>query len=123
SVGPVLYDQFGSAAAGNPYDVTSQDFETSLDAADSEAADDVSIQAGLTWTIDGIDVDGEYFARDGETPVPTGFNVRFYANDPATNLPGALASGAERLNQSYSSLGTAPGDEQVTLSPPVTLGS
>ena len=32
-------------------------------------------------------MDGEYFSRDGETPVPTGFNVRFYASDPTTNLP------------------------------------
>jgi PASTA domain len=118
----VLYDQFGSQATANPYDITSQDFETSLDAADSEAADDFAIQAGLIWTIDTIDVDGEYFSRDGETPVPTGFNVRFYANDLATNLPGAPASGAERLNQAYTSIGSSPGDVQVTLNPPVALG-
>ena len=55
--------------------------------------------------------------------MPTGFNVRFYANDPATNLPSALAPGGERLNQPYTSLGTSPGDVQITLSPPVTLGA
>jgi hypothetical protein len=122
-VGPVLYDQLGNPAGGNPYDITSQDFETSLDEADSEAADDFVIQAGLNWTLDGIDVDGEYFSRDGETPVPTGFNVRFYANDPTTNLPSAPAPGGERLDQPYASFGTSPGDVQITLSPPVTLGA
>jgi hypothetical protein len=122
-VGPVLYDQFGNQATSNPYDITSQDFETSLDEGDSEAADDFTIQAGLDWTIDTIDVDGEYFSRDGVPPVPTGFNVRFYANDPATNLPGAPASGAQRLNEAYTSLGESPGDVQVTLSPPVALAA
>ena len=68
-------------------------------------------------------MDGEYFSRDGETPVPTGFNVRVYASDPATNLPSSLASGGERLNQPYESFGTSPGDVQITLSPPVTLGA
>jgi len=119
----VLYDQFGNPAGGAPYDITSQDFETSLDAADSEAADDFTVQAGLTWTIDAIDADGEYFSRDSEIPVPNGFNVRFYANDPATNLPSAPAPGSERLSQAYTSLGMSPGDVQVTLSPPVTLGA
>jgi hypothetical protein len=121
SVGPVLYDQFGNPAAGNPYDITSQDFEPSLDAADSEAADDFVITAGLVWKVDAIDLDGEYFSRDAETPVPTGFNVRFWANDAATNLPSTQASGSERLNQAYTSLGASPGDVQVTLSPPVML--
>jgi hypothetical protein len=79
------------------------------------------ITAGLIWSVDAIDLDGEYFSRDAETPVPTGFNVRFWANDPATNLPSAQAAGSERLNQAYTSLGTSPGDVQVTLSPPVTL--
>jgi hypothetical protein len=47
--------------------------------------------------------------------------VRFWANDPVTNLPSTQAAGSERLNQAYTSLGTAPGDVQVTLSPSVTL--
>lgn len=81
------------------------------------------IQDGVDWTIDAIDVDGEYFSRDGGPPVPTGFNVRFYANDPATSLPGPPAQGAERLNQAYASIGTSPGDVQVALSPPVDLGA
>ncbi len=68
-------------------------------------------------------MDGEYFSRDSETPVPNGFNVRFYANDPATNLPSAPAPGGERLNQAYASLGMSPGDVQLSLSPPVTLGA
>jgi hypothetical protein len=49
--------------------------------------------------------------------------VRFYANDPATNLPSTPAPGGERLNQAYTPFGTSPGDVQITLSPPVTLGA
>jgi len=55
--------------------------------------------------------------------VPAGFNVRFYANDPATNLPSALAPDGERLSQAYTPVGTSPGDVQITLSPPVTVGA
>ena len=68
TVGPVLYDQLNGQTTTNPADISSQDFETSLDAADSEAADDFVVPAGLTWSIDGIDVDGEYFSRDGLDP-------------------------------------------------------
>ena len=56
-------------------------------------------------------------------PVPTGFNVRFYANDAATNLPSTLVPNGERLNQPYTPVGSSPGDVQITLSPPVTLGA
>ena len=34
TVGPVLYDQLNGQATTNPADISSQDFETSLDAAD-----------------------------------------------------------------------------------------
>ena len=119
TVGPVLYDQLNGQATTNPADISSQDFETSLDAADSEAADDFVVPAGLTWSIDGIDVDGEYFSRDGLDPVPAGFHVRFWSNDAATNLPSALS--AERLSQPYTAFGTALGDVQVGLDSPVVL--
>ena len=113
TVGPVLYDQLNGQTTTNPADISSQDFETSLDAADSEAADDFVVPAGLTWSIDGIDVDGEYFSRDGLDPVPAGFHVRFWSNDAATNLPSALS--AARLSQPYTAFGTELGDVQIAL--------
>jgi len=120
TVGPVLYDELNGQATTNPADISSQDFETSLDAADSEAADDFVVPAGLTWSIDGIDVDGEYFSRDGLDPVPVGFHVRFWSNDAATSLPSALS--AARLSQPYTALGTALGDVQIALGS-IALGS
>ena len=119
TVGPVLYDQLNGQTTTNPADISSQDFETSLDAADSEAADDFVVPAGMTWSIDGIDVDGEYFSRDGLDPVPAGFHVRIWSNDAATNLPSALS--AARLSQPYTAFGTALGDVQIALGPPVVL--
>ena len=119
TVGPVLYDQLNGQTTTNPADISSQDFETTLDAADSEAADDFVVPAGLTWSVDGIDVDGEYFSRDGLDPVPAGFHVRFWSNDAATNLPSVLS--AARLSQRYAPLETALGDVQIMLDSPVML--
>jgi hypothetical protein len=119
SVGPVLYDQLNVQATVNPVDVASQDFEPSLDGADSEAADDFVVPAGRTWSIDGIDADGEYFSRDAVDPVPSGFHVRFWSNGTATGLPSALADA--RVNQAYTSLGDSLGDVEVALDPPVVL--
>jgi hypothetical protein len=121
TVGPVLYDQLDAATFANPADITSQDFETTLDAADAETADDVVVPAGMTWSIDGIDVDGEYFSRDGQDPVPAGFQVRFWSNDPATNLPATLY--VARPSQPYTAFGTAPGDVQIALGSPVVLAA
>ena len=99
-MGPVLYDQFGSPTTANPADITSQDFEAGLDAADSEAADDFVVPPGATWTIDAIDLDGEYFSRDGEDPVPSGFHVRFWSNDAATNRSRRTATGSRVVHDS-----------------------
>jgi hypothetical protein len=105
----------------NPIDIASQDFETALDSADSEAADDFAVPAGMTWSIDGIDVDGEYFSRDGTDTIPMGFHVRIWSNDVGTNLPSGLV--AARLNQTYTNLGDSPGDVQVALDSPVVLAA
>jgi hypothetical protein len=120
-VGPVLYDQFNSQATANPVDIASQDFEAALDGADSEAADDFVVPAGMTWSVDGIDVDGEYFSRDGTDSVPAGFHVRFWSNDASTSLPSGLF--AARLSQTYTSLGDSPGDVQVAFDSPVALSA
>lgn len=71
-----LHDQmtpYTGAAVG------SQDF--SNDAFDHEAADDFTVPAGATWSVDGIDVVG--FGR-----ASSDFTVRFYSNN--ASLPGSL---------------------------------
>jgi hypothetical protein len=118
-VGPILYDQLNSQATTNPVDISSQDFETALDGADSEAADDFVVPDGLNWSLDGIDVDGEYFSRDRLDPIPDSFHVRFWSNDAATNLPSTLF--AARLSQPYTPYGTNPGDVQIAFASPVVL--
>ena len=118
-MGPVLYDQLNGQTTANPVDIASQDFEAGLDGADSEAADDFVVPEGMTWSIDGIDVDGEYFSRDGTDSVPAGFHVRFWSNDASTNFPSGLF--AARLSQAYTTLGDSPGDVQVALDGPVVL--
>src|SRR5947209_4243717 len=101
TVGSIIYNQYDNATPTPPTDVTSQDFEDSLNTADSETADDFTIPANTTWTIDGVAVDGEYRSSNFQTPAPFGFHVRFWANNPATNLPANML--AERLQQTYTS--------------------
>lgn len=104
----VLYDQMDNPAP-TPGGVTSQDFEAAFDGFDAQAADDFVVPAP-GWTVESVDVDGEYSA----TGPAASFHVYFYAD--AAGLPGALE--ASRLDQSYT--GTA-GDASITLSPPVDL--
>jgi hypothetical protein len=109
--GSVLYNQYNNASSG---DVTSQNFEAANDAFDSEAADDFVVPAGQMWDITTVDVQGDY---SGSGPVVT-FNVVFYSNNPATNLPGAAL--ATRLASGYVD---TSGDFAITLTSSVTLGS
>ena len=78
----VLHDQFDNSATTI---TNSQNYESDFDSYDSEAADDFQVPAGTTWTVETIEVSGQYTA--GFTP-PTGVNVRLYSD--ATGLPGAL---------------------------------
>jgi len=107
----VLYDQYNNQAN---FDVTSQDFEPSNDPLDSFAADDFVVPGGQTWTIQQVDVDGEY--NSGAGPAAS-FHAHFYANVGA-ELPGALIGDA--LASSYTG---SNGDASITLSTPVTLGA
>jgi hypothetical protein len=92
--------------------VTSQDFEAALDAFDSQAADDFVVPAGQTWSVEGVDVDGEY---DGGPAAS--FNVSFYSN--AGSLPGALV--CSRPANPFAG-GPAAGDAVITLTAPCALG-
>ena len=108
----VLYDQYNSPAS---FDVTSQDFEAALDAFDNQAADDFVIPAGQTWSIEGVDVDGEYNGGGGPA---ASFHVFFYAT--AGSLPGTLA--CSRLANPFTA-GPAAGDAVIPLTTPCVLGA
>jgi hypothetical protein len=105
----VLYDQYNNPAS---FDITSQDFEAALDTADDQAADDFVIPAGQTWSIEGVDVDGEYM---GTGPAAS-FHVHFYAD--ASTLPGALV--CDRPANPYTN-GPSAGDAAITLISPCVL--
>ena len=93
--------------------VTSQDFEPAFDTYDNQAADDFVVPGGQTWTVEGVDVDGQY-STSGPA---TSFNVYFYTNGGG-NLPGTLV--ATRAGSSYTP-GPAAGDAVITLASGVTL--
>jgi hypothetical protein len=107
----VLYDQYN-----NPqnFDSTSQDFEAAFNAYDSFDADDFVIPGGQTWSIEGVDVDGEYSAAG---PAAS-FNVFFHAN--AGTLP-APAATCTRLANPFVN-GPSAGDAVITLTTPCVLG-
>lgn len=104
----VLYDQYNNPAS---FDVTSQDFEPALDTFDSQAADDFVVPAGQTWSVEGVDVDGEY---DGGPAAS--FNVLFYST--AGTLPGTLI--CSRPANPFTP-GPAAGDAVITLTAPCAL--
>ena len=104
----VLYDQYNNPAN---FDVTSQDFEPTFDTFDDQAADDFVVPAGQTWSIEGVDVDGEYNGGPAAS-----LHVFFYSN--AGTLPGALA--CSRLANPFT-IGPAAGDAVITLSSPCVL--
>lgn len=104
----VLYDQYNSPAN---FDVTSQDFEAAFDTSDDQAADDFAIPVGQTWSIEGVDVDGEYNGGPAAS-----FHVFFYAN--AGTLPGTLL--CSRLANPFT-VGPSAGDAVITLTTPCVL--
>jgi hypothetical protein len=106
----VLYDQYNNPAAGEYTEVPSQEYEFLWAAFTNQAADDFDVPVGWSWSITGVDVDGE---SGGEA---TAYNVYFHAD--SNGLPGALT--ASRLLQPFT--GTS-GDAVVALSCPVFLSS
>jgi len=104
----VLYDQYNSPAA---LDVTSQDFEPAFDNMDGQGADDFTVPAGQTWSVEGVDVDGEYNGGPAAS-----FNVFFYLNAGAG--PGVLV--CSRPANPFTQ-GPAAGDAVITLTAPCAL--
>jgi len=71
-VANVLYDQNGTDSG---LGIVSQNFESSFDAYDAEAADDFTVTEGSKWIIREVDVSGVYFNGSGPA---SSVNVTFY---------------------------------------------
>ncbi|MCK9539833.1 kelch repeat-containing protein [Dokdonella sp.] len=103
----VLYDQMDNAGANSS---SSQEFELTNEAYNSQGADDFVVPAGESWSIESVDVLGAYF--NGTGPADS-FNVYFYAD--AAGKPGTLHD--SRLAQPYMNGANAI----ITLDTPVVL--
>ncbi len=57
-INAILYTQNDSDSGGGP---ASQNFESSLDAYDNQAADDFTVPVGQAWLVQEVDVTGQYF--------------------------------------------------------------
>ena len=87
----ILYDQYDNPG---PFASSSQNYETSQNAFDTELADDFVVAASNGWLVNQIEIDGQYFNGPGPA---SSFNVRFYAD--AGGLPGSEI--AARTNVSF----------------------
>lgn len=77
-----LYDQNSNDAGSG---TSSQNFETSFDAYDDQAADDFSVPSGHVWLVTEVDVTGIYYNGPGPA---VSENVFFYKD--SGGLPGSL---------------------------------
>ena len=105
----VLHDQYDNAGTSS---TSSQNFEPAADAFDDELADDFVVPGGVGWSIEGVEVQGEYF--NGPGPAAS-VNVRVYAD--SGSLPGGLL--ASRENESF----TNGSSFVIALSSPISLGA
>lgn len=79
----VLYDQNDNA---NGNGVTSQNFEATFDAYDTQAAEDFTVPAGSKWLVNQVVVSGSYSIAGPATSM----HVTFYKNK--ANLPSAVVA-------------------------------
>jgi hypothetical protein len=105
----ILHNQLDG---GTGYGITSQDFESTLNVFDSEAADDFEVPAGETWTIQTVTVYG-FFSNAGA--VLNQVWVRFYTDVNGLPAPSFF-------NQSLVYVNTA-GSFNITLPQPQNLNS
>src|SRR2546423_8510571 len=77
-----LYDQNGDDASDS---IDSQNFESSFDAYDDQAADDFVVPSPHVWAVKEVDVTGVYFVGSGPA---NSVNLFFYKD--SGGLPGAL---------------------------------
>ncbi len=80
-----IYDQTGNDAGVG---TISQNFESTFDAYDSQAADDFTVPAGETWTVFEVDVVGRFTEFSGSFRHANSENVFFYQD--SGGLPGDL---------------------------------
>lgn len=88
NTGSVLYDQTGTAENGAPV----QDFQSSLDVFDSEAADDFVVTDAAGWSVSAFNFQVIFIDDAGlpTAPPPTAlYNIDVYAD--AANIPGTLS--------------------------------
>ena len=102
----ILYDQYNNPG---PFASSSQNYETSQNAFDTELADDFVVGVSNGWLVNQIEIDGQYFNGPGPA---SSFNVRFYAD--AGGLPGTEV--AARTNVAFTP-GPAAGDVVIALTP------
>ncbi|MBE0570215.1 MAG: T9SS type A sorting domain-containing protein [Ignavibacteriaceae bacterium] len=111
--GVVLYEQLANIGTNS---ITSQNFETILDAYDNQLADDFIVPVvDDSWTIESIEVLGIYFNGTGPA---NSVNIWFY-ND-SLGLPASIA--ASRMDV-VPSAGLATGSFILSLTSPVTLSA
>ena len=86
---PILYEQdpTSTGQADSGIGIVSQNFESSFNQYDAQAADDFKVPAG-GWTINELDVTGVYFNGAGPAASET---VTFYHN-AMNNKPGAVVA-------------------------------
>ncbi len=85
-----LYDQNGN---DNGVGLVSQNFESTFDAYDAQAADDFQVPSGHKWKVKEVDVTGVYF--NGYGPA-TSVNIFVYKNKGG--LPGSLKTECDNVN-------------------------
>jgi hypothetical protein len=98
----VLYDQNDS---DDGIGIVSQNFESSFDQYDAQAADDFSVPAGARWKIKEVDVTGVYF--NGSGPAASE-NVTFYKDHhgrPGKDVGSYTVTGADSFGSFVIDLG------------------
>jgi len=107
----VLYDQNDHQGTQS---TSSQNFETSNDSFDDQAADDFVVPGGQSWVIQQVVVTGIYFNGPGPA---LSFNVWFHSD--SGTLPGPVVAGGTQLNSPYTD---TAGIFTITLPSSVLLG-
>lgn len=105
----VLWDQNNNQGVSS---IVSQNFETALDAYDSQGADNFSIPANTDWGIQQVVVSGVYFNGPGPG---NSFNVCFYTDNGG--LPNNTAVACKN-NQGFTASGST---FTINLTPPVKI--
>ena len=108
----ILFTQTGTSTNGVP----SQNFESSYDAYDSEAADDFTVPAG-GWSVSSVNF--AITGGAGANATAATWNIKFYAN--AAGTPGAVDPGCTYTALPATGVAAAGGTAVVALPTSCTL--